>query len=147
MAGLTRPNRFSRHAGFGGGGFLVSLGLPFRPNVESAAHQYHLPRSPDAFALSEASIKHIVRADVRLGPVAFPVHDIVLTADDEAANVIDPLADHLSIRELQLEIHPMTVTHEIVVRGHSLRRIETAMAMPRMELSHPASLPPITEAC
>ena len=57
------------------------------------------------------------------------------------------LHEKLATTDRYVRRQTRSLTHEIVVRGHSLRRIETAMAMPRMELSHPASIPPITEAC
>ena len=44
---------------------------------------------------------------------------------------------HTEEKEQRLRL--VFATHEVVVRGHSLRRIETAMQ--RMELSHVACLP------
>jgi hypothetical protein len=41
--------------------------------------------------------------------------------------------------EVEQRLRLVFATHEVVVRGHSLRRIETAMQ--RMELSHLARLP------
>ncbi len=41
--------------------------------------------------------------------------------------------------EKEQQLHLVFATHEVVVRGHSLRRIETAMQ--RIELSHVACLP------
>ena len=41
--------------------------------------------------------------------------------------------------EKEQRLRLVFATHEVVVRGHSLRRIETAMQ--RMELSHLACLP------
>ena len=52
--------------------------------------------------------------------------------------------DQFAFAELKTEgkqqhLHLVFATHEVTVRGHSLRRIETAMQ--RMELSHLAALP------
>jgi hypothetical protein len=44
----------------------------------------------------------------------------------------------LKTEDKQQHLHLVFATHEVMVRGHSLRRIETAMQ--RMELSHLAPL-------
>ena len=37
----------------------------------TVAEDIDFPRAPDAFALAEAAVEHVVRADVTFGPVTF----------------------------------------------------------------------------
>src|ERR1035437_9990072 len=87
-----------------------------RPDVEAAmGPRGDLPRTPNPFALAEAAIEHVVRAQVALGPVALAAGGVVAALDEEPANVINPIASHVADRECKQEVHPMPVPWAIIV--------------------------------
>src|SRR5262249_26510345 len=91
-----------------------------------------LPDAPNAFPLIEAVIKHIVFADVALGPVASPVAQFVSALDDELADAISPLPGHLPLAKRESQFHhvpagnkPLQIEARPWTAGKARVRLET----------------------
>src|ERR1035441_4715224 len=86
------------------------------PDMEAAmGPRGDLPRAPNPFALPEAAIEHIVRAQVALGPVTLAVGGVVAALDEEPANIVHSVPAHVAVVEGEQEVHPMPVPWVIIV--------------------------------
>ena len=87
-----------------GSRFGVDVAFPRLPGPDMEAAmgpRGNLPRAPDSFALSEAAIEYVVRAQVRLGPVTLAAGGVVAALDEEPANVIHSVPAHVAVGESQ----------------------------------------------
>jgi hypothetical protein len=97
-------------------GTLFSLARLSGPDMEAAmSPRGDLPRAPNPFALPEAAIENVVRAQIRLGPVTLAVGVVVAALDEEPTNVIHSVPAHIAIGEGEQEFHPMPVPRAIIV--------------------------------
>src|SRR5438093_5751562 len=94
----------------------LALARPARPDLKpTVMKRCDFPRAPDALALAEAAIRHVVPPDVGLRPRTFQARRVVLAADDERPDVVVALASHPAFAERQVQIHAMLVLRAVVV--------------------------------
>lgn len=89
---------------------------PLRPDVKSAARgRWNFPRSPDAGAFTKATVENVVRAGVGFNPLAFPRRGVVAARDDKMPHAVAAHAAHSSLREIEMQVHAMTILRPGVV--------------------------------
>ena len=104
-------------------GFRIRLGRGFarsglaRPDVKPAVvHDPNLPGAPNAFALTEAAIEHLVRPKVAFGPVTLARRAVITAADEKAADIVHSVTTQASVGKVQMQLHAVPVPGPVIVK-------------------------------
>ena len=71
-----------------------------------------LPAAPDSFPFVVASVEDFMLADVRLGPPALTVGEVIASPDEEQADPVVAVAPECPASEGEGEVHPVSARHD-----------------------------------